>query len=102
MASTLTKASPSRTTSLTVTSKGQVTLRKELLAHLGIRPGQRVDVEVLPGGRLELHAERAIGEIDGFIGLLAGHSSHRASLAELDEAAAAGWAGLAGDEAAIR
>ena len=43
--------------SLTVTSKGQVTLRKELLAHLGIQPGQRVDVEVLPGGRLEFHAE---------------------------------------------
>jgi hypothetical protein len=40
--------------------------------------------------RKELHAERAIGEIDGFIGLLAGRSSHRASLAELDEAAAAG------------
>ena len=37
--------------------KGQVTLRKELLAHLGIQPGQRIDVEVLPGGRLELHAE---------------------------------------------
>lgn len=36
---------------LTVTSKGQVTLRKELLAHLGVKPGQRLDVEVLPGGR---------------------------------------------------
>ncbi|MCT0212358.1 MULTISPECIES: AbrB/MazE/SpoVT family DNA-binding domain-containing protein [unclassified Synechococcus] len=32
---------------LTVTSKGQVTLRKELLGHLGVKPGQRVDVEVL-------------------------------------------------------
>ena len=32
--------------SLTVTSKGQVILRKELLAHLGIQPGQGVDVEV--------------------------------------------------------
>jgi bifunctional DNA-binding transcriptional regulator/antitoxin component of YhaV-PrlF toxin-antitoxin module len=29
---------------LTVTAKGQVTLRKELLAHLGVRPGQRLDV----------------------------------------------------------
>ncbi len=80
--------------SLTVTSKGQVTLRKELLAHLGIQPGQRVDVEVLPGGRLELHAEQATGSINGFIGLLAGRSARRASLAELNEAAASGWAGL--------
>ena len=80
--------------SLTVTSKGQVTLRKELLAHLGIQPGQRVDVEVLPGGRLEFHAEKATGSINCFIGLLAGRSARRASLAELNEAAASGWAGL--------
>jgi AbrB family looped-hinge helix DNA binding protein len=80
--------------SLTVTSKGQVTLRKELLAHLGIQPGQRVDVEVLPGGRLELHAEQATGSIHGFIGLLAGRSARRASLEELNEAAASGWSGL--------
>ena len=80
--------------SLTVTSKGQVTLRKELLAHLGIQPGQRVDVEVLPGGRLELHAEQTTGSINGFIGLLAGRSTRRASLEELNEAAASGWAGL--------
>jgi len=78
-----------------VTSKGQVTLRKELLAHLGIQPGQRVDVEVLPGGRLVLLAEQATGSIKGFIGLLAGRSARRASLEELNEAAAAsGWAGL--------
>jgi bifunctional DNA-binding transcriptional regulator/antitoxin component of YhaV-PrlF toxin-antitoxin module len=44
---------------LTVTAKGQVTLRKELLAHLGVRPGQRLDVEVLPGGLLQLHAHQA-------------------------------------------
>jgi antitoxin PrlF len=80
--------------SLTVTSKGQVTLRKELLAHLGIQPGQRVDVEVLPGGRLELHAEQTTGSINGFIGLLAGRSTRRASLEELNEAAASGWSGL--------
>ncbi len=78
--------------SLRVTSKGQITLGKELLEHLGIQPGQRVDVEVLPGARLELHAERPTGEISGFIGLLAGRSSRTASLEELSEVAAAGWA----------
>ncbi|CAK6697162.1 AbrB/MazE/SpoVT family DNA-binding domain-containing protein [Synechococcus sp. CCY9201] len=88
-----TRQASSRGASLTVTSKGQVTLRKELLAHLGVEPGQRIDVEVLPGGRLELHAEQATGTIDGFIGLLAGRSSHRASLRELQDAMAAGWAG---------
>ena len=73
-----------------------MTLRKDLLAHLGIQPGQRVDVEVLPGGRLELHAEQATGSIHGFIGLLAGRSARRASLEEMNEAAASGWSGLLG------
>jgi len=77
-----------------VSRKGQVTLRKELLAHLGIQPGQRIGVEVLPGGRLELHAEHATGTIRGFIGPLADRSSHRASLDELNGAAASGWADL--------
>jgi bifunctional DNA-binding transcriptional regulator/antitoxin component of YhaV-PrlF toxin-antitoxin module len=77
-----------------VTRKGQVTLRKDLLAHLGLQPGQRIDVEVLPGGRLELQAEQATGSITNFIGLLAGRSSHCASLEELNQAAAAGWARL--------
>jgi hypothetical protein len=69
-------------------------LRKELLAHLGVEPGQRLDVEVLPDGRLELHAEQATGTIGGFIGMLTGRSRHRASLQELQEAIETGWAGL--------
>ena len=36
------------------------------------------------------------GTIGGFIGLLADRSSHRASLDELNEAAASGWAGSPG------
>ena len=96
MANPSTQAASSFSRSLTVTRKGQVTLRKELLAHLGIQPGQRIDVEVLPGGRLELHAEHATGTIGGFIGLLADRSSHRASLDELNGAAASGWAAALG------
>ena len=79
---TIRSATTPSAVSLTVTSKGQVTLRKGLLAHLGIQPGQRVDVEVLPGGRLEFHAEQATGSINCFIGLLAGRSARRPS--ELD------------------
>jgi antitoxin PrlF len=82
------------TTSLTVTAKGQVTLRKELLAHLGVRPGQRLDVEVLPGGLLQLHAHQATGAISGCFGLLEGRSERRATLQELEQAALQGWAGL--------
>ena len=41
-----------------------------------------------------VEAEHATGTIRGFIGLLADRSSHRASLDELNEAAASGWAVL--------
>jgi AbrB family looped-hinge helix DNA binding protein len=40
-------------TTLTVTSKGQVTLRKDVLEHLGVSPGEQISVEKLPDGRIE-------------------------------------------------
>ncbi len=80
-------------TTLTVTAKGQVTLRKELLHHLGVRPGQKLEVTALPGSRVEVSAARAPGTIDDFIGLLAEKSRKVATLEEIDEAAADGWAG---------
>jgi hypothetical protein len=30
---------------LTVTAKGQVTLRRDLLEHLGVRPGEKITVD---------------------------------------------------------
>ena len=33
---------------LTVTAKGQVTLRKDLLKHLGVQPGEKITVDKLP------------------------------------------------------
>jgi bifunctional DNA-binding transcriptional regulator/antitoxin component of YhaV-PrlF toxin-antitoxin module len=32
-----------------VTAKGQVTLKRELLQHLGVKPGERIDFDKLPG-----------------------------------------------------
>jgi antitoxin PrlF len=86
-------------TTLTVTAKGQVTLRKDLLRHLGVEPGQRIEARELPGGRIEIEAERRTGRIDGFIGLLAGKTRKLATIEEMNEAAASGWAGqdAAGD-----
>jgi antitoxin PrlF len=76
-----------------VTAKGQVTLKRDLLQHLGVRPGERVDFEKLPGGELRLRATRPTGTIDGFLGLLAGRTEKIATLEEIDEAAVSGWAG---------
>ena len=48
---------------LTVTAKGQVTLRKEILHHLGVRPGDKITVDKLPDGRVEVRATRPPGRI---------------------------------------
>src|SRR5690606_16384773 len=53
--------------SQTVTVKGQVTLKRDLLQHLGIKPGERIDFEKLPGGELRIRAARPAGTIDGFL-----------------------------------
>ena len=79
--------------SLTVTTKGQVTLKRELLQHLGVKPGERVDLEKLPGGELRVRAARPAGTIDGFLGLLSGKTKKVATIEEMNEAAAAGWTG---------
>lgn len=78
---------------LTVTAKGQVTLKRDLLQHLGVEPGERIEVEKLPNGELRIRAIQPTGSIDRFIGLLAGKTRKIATIEEINEAASAGWAG---------
>ncbi len=80
-------------TTLTVTARGQVTFRKDVLQHLGIKPGDRIELDLLPDGRGVLKAARAGGSIDGFVGLLAGRSSKVATIEEINTASEKGWAG---------
>lgn len=78
---------------LTVTARGQVTFRKEVLQHLGIKPGDRIELDLLPDGRGVLKAARSGGSIDDFVGLLAGRSSKVATIEEINTASEKGWAG---------
>ena len=80
-------------TSLAVTMKGQVTLKRDLLQHLGIKPGERIDFDKLPGGELRVRAARPSGSIDKFIGRHAGKMKTPLTIEEMNEIAAAGWAG---------
>ena len=79
-------------TTLTVTARGQVTFRKEVLQHLGIRPGEQIELDLLPDGRGVIRAARPAGSIGDFIGLLSGRTARVATLEEIDAAAAQGWA----------
>ena len=86
--------------SLAVTVKGQVTPKRDLLQHLGIKPGERVDFEKLPGGELRVRAARPAGTIDGFIHALDGKVAQQKplSIEDMNEIAAAGWAGELNEE----
>ena len=80
-------------TKLTVTARGQVTFRKDVLQHLGIRPGEKIELDLLPDGRGMLKAARATGTIEGFVGLLASRTKKVATIEEIKAATAQGWAG---------
>ena len=80
-------------TRLTVTTKGQVTLKKEVLQHLGIKPGDKIELDLLPDGRGLIKSARHTGTIKDFIGLLAGRTKKVATIEEINEATSQGWAG---------
>jgi bifunctional DNA-binding transcriptional regulator/antitoxin component of YhaV-PrlF toxin-antitoxin module len=80
-------------TILTVTAKGQVTLRKDLLTHLGVQPGEKISVDKLPDGRIEVKAVRPGGRISDIFNLLKRDGAPSLSIEEMNRIAAEGWAG---------
>lgn len=78
---------------LTVTSRGQVTLKKDILKHLGVHPGDRINVEKLPDGRVEVRAERRKGKISDAFGMLKREGQRPVSIEEMNEVIRKGWAG---------
>ncbi|KXV03436.1 transcriptional regulator [Caballeronia megalochromosomata] len=72
---------------LTVTARGQVTFRKEVLQHLGIKPGDRIELDLLPDGRAELKAAQAKGSFRELRGILKGKTNGaRLSIEEISDA----------------
>lgn len=84
--------------SQTVTAKGQITIKRELLHHLGVKPGERIAFDKLPGGELRVRAAKPAGGIDGFVGLLAGKTKKPLSIEAMSRIAASGWSGKLHDE----
>jgi len=77
---------------LKVTAKGQVTLKKEVLDHLGIKPGDEIDVDLIPekGARLRSVPR---GNIEDFFNSFGNPHNIHATLEEIQDAIEAGWAG---------
>jgi bifunctional DNA-binding transcriptional regulator/antitoxin component of YhaV-PrlF toxin-antitoxin module len=78
---------------LTVTAKGQITLRKDLLRHLGVQCGGKLAVEKLPDGRIEVRSERPAGKISDVFNFLKRPQGPSLSIEEMNEIAAQGWGG---------
>ncbi len=78
---------------LTITSKGQITLRKDILNHLGVSPGEKIVVDKLPDGRIEMKAVRPTGKISEVFNFLKKKGGRSLSLEEINEIAKQGWAG---------
>ena len=79
-------------TRLTVTAKGQVTLKRELLKHLGVGRGEKIEADQLSGGRIIVRAASQDGTIDDFIGCLSQRGAPKLTINRIKEIATRGWA----------
>lgn len=80
-------------TALTVTAKGQITLRRELLQYLGIAPGQQVEIYKQANGVLALQAKAPQG-LEAFAGCLP-PPPKALNVEEMNTIITNGWAGHA-------
>jgi AbrB family looped-hinge helix DNA binding protein len=78
---------------LKITSKGQVTFRKEVLDQLGVRPGDKVTVELVGPGRLEVRQAQPGANLEEFVGCLKKARARTLSLDDIKRIAREGWAG---------
>lgn len=75
---------------LTVTAKGQVTLKKRVLDHLGVHPGDKIIVDLrAPDGAFIRAASR--DGIEAFFGSLPPRDQS-VSIEDMNDAIADGWA----------
>ena len=77
---------------LTITTKGQVTFKKDLLRHLGVSPGKKLEVVKLADGAISVRALRS-GDLGKFFGCLHDNTGVSLSIEEMNDAIAKAWAG---------
>lgn len=78
-------------TTLTITAKGQVTLKQDLLKHLGVGPGEKIEANKLPDGRIVVKAAAPNGTIADFIGCLTQKRGPKLTIEDMNQIATQGW-----------
>ena len=77
---------------LVVNAKGQITLRRELLEHLDLRPDRKVIVSKLPNRTIEIRSARSTGKISDVFGLLkTKRKDNSLSIGEINNVIKRGW-----------
>jgi len=71
---------------VSTTSRGQITLRKEILQHVGVKPGDKLEIDMLPGGEFRGRAARKKGKIEDVFGMLTGKTDVKLTIEEMNEA----------------
>jgi antitoxin PrlF len=79
-------------TTFTLTAAGQLTLSEEVLRHLGVVPGQTVEVDLLPDGRVEVRA-KPTGSFEAFFGCAVLPGTKPLSIDVINQITAGSWAG---------
>ncbi|MGV8938889.1 MAG: AbrB/MazE/SpoVT family DNA-binding domain-containing protein [Allorhizobium sp.] len=78
---------------LKVSADGEVTLEKALLDHLGVKPGDELQADLLPGSRVAVHAAEGDASLEAFFGMFKHKGERSFSIEEINDAIAAGYAG---------
>lgn len=80
-----------REITLTVTAKGQVTLKQSVLHHLGVKPGDPIIVDLCPAHGVMIRAAPQ-ANIDAFFACLPVRNQ-AVSIEDMNKAIEEGWAG---------
>jgi hypothetical protein len=76
---------------LTTTAEGEFALGKEVLEHLGARPGDRLQVDLIPSGRIQLRM-KPHRDNSSKSGLLDRPDQRALTVGEMNDAVASGAA----------
>ena len=74
---------------LTVTAQGRVTLPEAMMNHLGVKPGDKIKVELMAGGKMQL-AQAPADDIRQLRGVLRRPGQPAISLEQMREAIGSG------------
>jgi bifunctional DNA-binding transcriptional regulator/antitoxin component of YhaV-PrlF toxin-antitoxin module len=86
---------------ITLSGRGQFTLNKGFLEHLGVKPGEQVSINKMPDGKLEISAKKdkwTVNEAKEYFRTLLGESKIHLTIDEMNDAIADGYveAGMKG------